>query len=265
MAKVISIINIKGGVGKTTLTIELASALHETVVNDKHPRVLVIDLDENNSLSSSVGANVNTPNTIYEVMNIKCPITAAIQHLDMFDIIVGSKSLSLVPDEFCKNENDDDQYIMNVICHTVLDNEYDYILIDNAPSTSLLLTMTYLACDYVLVPSLYGSQSIANAEETIKNIIDLRENKKVTNARVIGIIYNQKEYNALSDAAEIRLAQFSGKYDVPLYSLPKTVKVAEMPLFKASLSTKKKGQAFSRKIYEICDNLNELTFGKQEE
>ena len=91
MAKVISVASAKGGVAKSTSTVELA-----TVFKNMGNRVLVIDLDENCSLSKNVGAETGTSKTIYEVLHARVNVFDTIQKIDLFDIITGSKSLSLV-------------------------------------------------------------------------------------------------------------------------------------------------------------------------
>ena len=88
MSTVISIANQKGGVGKTTVTIEMANNL---AVFEK--RVLVIDLDSQTNLSTYVDSDLSKP-TIYEVLHGACSMADAIQNVGRFDIISGSEQLS---------------------------------------------------------------------------------------------------------------------------------------------------------------------------
>ena len=85
----ISFINRKGGVGKTTATLSIASGLHR-----RGYKVLMVDLDSQCCLSHNVGITDDIEPTIYEVLTGEAPITKAISTTNDGDILIGSKMLS---------------------------------------------------------------------------------------------------------------------------------------------------------------------------
>lgn len=181
MAYVISFMSAKGGVAKTSSTIEIAA-----IFKKKGFRTLVIDLDENCSLSKNVGAEWSSAErTIYEVLHATENVYDCIQHLDIFDIIVGSKSLSRVPKEFVE---DDDNFLLADLME-ILKEDYDFIFIDNAPSRSKLLTMTYIAVDYVIAPTVCDESStdmIIEVENDIYKLVNNRHHD--SHAKIIGYV-----------------------------------------------------------------------------
>lgn len=170
MGKIISIANNKGGVGKTTTTLNLATAL--TKLGEK---VLMIDLDPQASLSVNYGLEpLETHNSVYNVF---------MDELDMEDIICKlEENLYLIPAtiELSKVELN---LISRLSRETVLKkklnkikNEFDYILIDNSPSLGLLAINSLVASDYVIAPmdptylSLRGLEILNEVVEQVKEI-----------------------------------------------------------------------------------------------
>ena len=194
MAKTISIASAKGGVGKSTCTVEIANAIR----NITHKKVLVIDLDENSTLSDNVGADVDAKNTIYEVLTGQCAITDAIQHIQLFDIIPGSKSLSKAHIEFTDRE---DVYLLSDIIEFIKD-DYDYIFVDNAPSRSVLLTMTIIAADYIVIPTMADNGSMKMVKEMENDIAKLVKGRNhESHAIIIGYILNFYRQTNMFDMA----------------------------------------------------------------
>ena len=116
MSTVISIANQKGGVGKTTTTIEIANNM---AVYEK--RVLVIDLDSQTNLSQYVNADQKKP-TIYQVLHGQVTVKDAIQTVGRFDLISGSEGLSKADREFI---GVDDVYIVADLVELVQEDFLD--------------------------------------------------------------------------------------------------------------------------------------------
>lgn len=185
---VISICSQKGGVSKTTTTIEMAAILHS---NNK--RVLVIDLDQQCSLTKNVGGDL-TKASIYEVLHADIPINEAIQHLALFDLLSGSESLSRADREFV---DIDDVFILQTLISLVKD-EYDYVFIDNSPSRSVLLTMTYIACDYIVIPTECDESSKDSLVTTQRDVLRLVNGRHHdSHAKIIGYILTKYENTTL--------------------------------------------------------------------
>ncbi len=147
MGKIVVIANQKGGVGKTTTAINLASSL---AVMEK--RILIIDIDPQANASSGLGLDIaNIDKTIYDVLLERIPYKEAIQKtfLEYLDILPASQDLVGAEIEMV-NMMSRETRLRKVIKNTK--KEYDYIFIDCPPSLNLLTVNSFTAGDSVLIP-----------------------------------------------------------------------------------------------------------------
>ncbi len=187
MSKVISVSNQKGGVGKTTTTCNLAAGLKK-----KGFRVLVIDLDPQGNLGFSIGAEVDTSATIYDVLKGDVKTQFAIQKTDTADLIPSSILLSGIELEFT---NTGREFLLKESIKPIQDL-YDYILLDTPPALGILTINAFTASDYIIVPMLsdiFSLQGIAQLYETVERV------KKYCNAglSIAGILltkYNPRTH-----------------------------------------------------------------------
>lgn len=164
MAKVISISNQKGGVGKTTTTCSLAAGLKK-----KGFRVLAVDLDPQGNLGFSVGADTETSATIYDVLKGEIRTQFAIQKLSCMDVIISSILLSGIELEFT---NTGREFLLKEALRPVEDL-YDYILLDTPPALGILTINAFTASDTIIVPMLsdiFSLQGIAQLYETVERV-----------------------------------------------------------------------------------------------
>ncbi len=164
MSKVISVSNQKGGVGKTTTTCNLAAGLKK-----KGFRVLVIDLDPQGNLGFSIGAEVETSATIYDVLKGDVKTQFAIQKTDTADLISSSILLSGIELEFT---NTGREFLLKEAIKPIQDF-YDYILLDTPPALGILTINAFTASDYIVVPMLsdiFSLQGIAQLYETVERV-----------------------------------------------------------------------------------------------
>ncbi len=143
MAKIFSIINNKGGTGKTTTALNLGAALAE-----KGKRVLLIDFDSQCNLSTALGVN-NTDNHIGSILLDQASLQETIVSTSNLDLIPASGKLSDY--EFQVNNEPGREYLLKEKLETI-DSNYDYILIDCAPSLGTFAINSLVAANYYIVP-----------------------------------------------------------------------------------------------------------------
>lgn len=164
MAKVISVSNQKGGVGKTTTTGAVAAGFKL-----KGYRVLCVDLDPQSNLSFSSGAETEDCPTIYEILRGEAKTSFSIQKMPSFDIVSSNILLSGIELEFTQTGR---EYLLKEALNTVKD-KYDYIFIDTPPALSILTVNAFTASDYIIIPmnaDIFSLQGIAQLSETIDRV-----------------------------------------------------------------------------------------------
>lgn len=250
MAKVIGITSSKGGVAKSTSTVEIASIYH-----DMGYRVLVIDLDENCSLTMNIGADITEQKTIYDVLHGRINIFDTIQKTSYFDIVSGSKSLSLIPQEFVDR---DDVYLLADLME-ILQDEYDFIFLDNAASRSLILTMIYIAADIIVIPTDCDDSSIQMVVETERDIMTLVNNRHHdSHAKVIGYILARYKKNTSMHAISLeKLQDLANQKENPPFVMTasETIKLSEAKTFHVAVSSEAKSSKTGREYYKIAEEM----------
>lgn len=186
MAYTICIANQKGGVGKTTSTIELAAALTE-----EKKKVLVIDFDQQRNLSKYVGGDLSKA-SIYQVLNGEVSITEATQTTnDGFSVICASDELSLADKKFI--DPTEDIFLLADVIEMVKD-KYDYVLVDNSPSRNILIQMAYVAADGIIMPTESDIGSIDGIYAIYSDVEKFKNNRnKLSHAEFLGFILNKYE------------------------------------------------------------------------
>lgn len=147
MGKIVVIANQKGGVGKTTTAINLASSL---AVMEK--RILIVDIDPQANASSGLGLDVaNIEHTIYDVLMERVPYKKAVQKtfLEFLDVLPASQDLVGAEIEMV-NMMSRETRLRKVLKDAK--KEYEYIFIDCPPSLNLLTVNSFTAGDSVLIP-----------------------------------------------------------------------------------------------------------------
>ena len=208
MGKVIGVINQKGGVGKTTATIELANSFAL-----EGSKVLVIDLDSQCNLSKYVGAD-RSRSTIYEILHADASVNDSIQTCGNIDVIAASKSLSNADKEFVEH---DDIFLLEDVMEMIKPS-YDFIFIDNGPARSTLLTMSYVAADFIVIPTDASDGALDGVDEVMNDILKYRQGKRpITNAKISMFILNTYKNRIIYQNTRDELEQKSESFaDHPL-------------------------------------------------
>lgn len=139
---IISISNHKGGVGKTTSTINIRAALHKL-----GHKVLIVDLDAQANLTHSLGLE-NEEKNIYKTLTEQVEITP-LQYKENFDIIASTLDMSAIDIELSGEAGR--EFILKERLSKIKD-KYDYILLDTPPSLGLLTINAFTASDKILIP-----------------------------------------------------------------------------------------------------------------
>jgi chromosome partitioning protein len=165
MSKIISVINHKGGVGKTTTTANVAGALLTL-----GKKVLVVDLDGQANLTMSLGLRFDLNNTIYNAMRSNQPLPVY-KNNQGINIVPSCLDLSAVETELI-NEPGRELILRNLL--EPLKKEYDYIIIDCPPSLSLLSINALTASDSIIIPvqaqylAMKGMDKLLNIIQKVK-------------------------------------------------------------------------------------------------
>ena len=222
MSKIIAVANQKGGVGKTTTAVNLASSLGALGV-----RVLLVDFDPQGNATSGVGVDKNALDTsIYEVMLSDVDVTKAIIHTEYgLDILPSNINLAGAEIELSNLENR--EYRLKWALDKIKEN-YDFIIIDCPPSLGLLSLNSLTAADGVLMPvqcEFYALEGITELMNTIQ-LVKQDLNPTLSVFGVLLTMYDSRTKLSNQVADEVR-KYF--KERVYRSYIPRNVRLAEAP------------------------------------
>ena len=179
-AKTISIVNQKGGVGKTTT----AAALHNALTY-KGYKVLSVDANAQRNLSQCLNADTDDKGVADILLN-PAEIRQTITHTEQGDVLAGSKSLANI-DILQEQADVESKYLALNTALSIVAKDYDYIIIDTPPFMGTLLLNCLLASDYYIIAAEADAFSISAVEDIIENIKDL-QNAYGTKIKAAGIL-----------------------------------------------------------------------------
>lgn len=223
--KVIAIVNQKGGVAKTTTTVNLATAF--AAVNKK---ILVIDLDPQGNSSTGFGiSQQQRKNTIYQVLTNLIELQDAIISTDIPNLEIITSNTNLSAAELDLTKLKDREYIlMRLLAEIKI--LYDYIIIDCPPSLNLLTVNALVASDEVLIPmqcDFYSLEGLSHLLKTIE-IVEKKLNPKIKIAGILFTMYDKR--NRLTEQVEDDVRKCLGEL-VFKTVIPRNIKLSEAPSY----------------------------------
>ena len=226
--KIISVINQKGGVGKTTTVINLASGL-----TMKGKKILVIDLDPQGNATTGLGLSnaTSSDQTIYNVLNGNKKISDVIQSTSFENLNLISSNVDLSGLEVETAGDTRRAFKLKDELMLILNNSeafYDYIIIDCPPSLSLLTIMALVASDALVVPLQTEFFALEGLTQLMKTIERIKSNLNPT-LDIRGILLTMYDKrNKLSSQVEAEARNYF-KDKVYTTAVPRNVRLSEAP------------------------------------
>ena len=224
MGRIIAIANQKGGVGKTTTSINLSACLAEL-----GKKVLVIDLDPQGNTTSGFGIDKEEiENTVYELMLGECSIRESmtkVENIEHLSLIPSNVNLSGAEIELL-GINDKEYILKNAVDY--IRDDYDFIIIDCPPSLNMLTVNAMTTADTVLVPiqcEYYALEGISQLIHTI----DLVQERLNPDLKMEGVVFTM--YDSRTNLSNEVVDNVKNNLHTTIYKtiIPRNVRLAEAP------------------------------------
>ena len=222
MAKIIAINNQKGGVGKTTTSVNLSAC----VASEGH-RVLVVDADPHGNTTSGLGVRVkNTTPTVYEVMAGEVELSKALIKTQVETLFVLPADIRLAGAEIELASVEGREHVLAEALEPAC-SEFDYIFIDCPPSLGLITLNALCAADGVLIPiqcEYYALEGVSALMGTIQKVQKI--NRRLSIEGVVLTMLDARTNLGLQVVQEVK-KYFKGKVFASV--IPRNVRLGEAP------------------------------------
>lgn len=255
MGRMIAVANQKGGVGKTTTSINLSACLAE-----KGKKVLLVDMDSQGNTTSGLGLEKNElEKTIYEVLREEISVEDAIVEIeDCFGnlfLIPSNRNLAGAEIELITSENM--QYILKEKLSPIKD-QYDYIILDCPPALGMLTVNAMTASDSVLVPIQCEFYALDGLSQLIYTINLIQENLNPS-LEIEGVVFTM--YDARTNLSLQVVENVKDNLNQNIYKtiIPRNVRLAEAPSHGLPINLYDKKSSGSEAYHLLADEVIENT------
>ena len=257
MGKIIAITNQKGGVGKTTTSINLAACLA-----DLGKKVLLVDIDPQGNATSGVGVIRNElENTVYELLLGECSFNECKvdSNVSNLDLLPSNVNLSGAEIDLIGVENR--EFVLREELDKVRDG-YDFIIIDCPPALNLLTVNALVAADSVIVPiqcEYYALEGLTQLLHTI-NLIQERLNERL---EIDGVVFTMYDTRTNLSAEVVENVRDNIHLHIYATIIPRNVRLAEAPSYGLPIHMYDKksagAEAYENLAKEIIDKTTMFT------
>ena len=254
MGKIIAIANQKGGVGKTTTSINIS-----TIFAKKGKKTLMIDADPQGNATSGIGIDKNVELSTYDVLINDIKLEEAIQETQIKNLKICPSTINLAGAEVELVSIEEREFKLKKKLDEIKD-QFDYIIIDCPPSLGLITLNSFTAADSVLIPiqcEYYALEGLGQLINTI-NIV-----KKVMNPKleVEGAVLTM--YDARTNLSNQVVSEVKKYFENKVYKtvIPRNVKLSEAPSYGMPITVydpRSKGAKCYEKLAKEILKINEL-------
>lgn len=246
---IISLVNVKGGVGKTTTAINLAGAM----AKQKH-KVLIIDNDSQSNITQIL--NVQSEYTLYDLyINPKVSFDDCMQQYNNYIYVIPNTIDSAILESQLHSKFNKETILKNK--YEKFDNDFDFILIDNSPFLGITVQNSLVMSDYYIEIIDNSTSALQGLNMVNKIVNELKENSLNNNLKLLGILRNRFQKRTLFNKQFDEVVQEELKENLFNTIVYDSVKYKESSALHQTIQdySKSHGKPYAELYYEIIKRI----------